>query len=449
MDSKKYQIFISSTYSDLIEERDGIIKSILEMYHIPIGMEMFSAEDEDQWEIIRRTISVSDYYILILGLRYGSKMPDGISFTQKEYEYALEQKIPILAFILHDSAPLTKEKRDDNLMEINTFRSLVLKNSKMSQFWSTKNELLKSVSISLMKQMMQKPGTGWVRGDQIGSSEALSAEIAALSKENRELRDTIIDLKAQISPRKPKIEIELGSIYIDENYKIFKPIKNPTPLTLDNIPEQLREFVSQEELNGYNKRIPSQEIIDKYNEEIERFHKLANYSSPILIRVCNSGTIKATNIYVDIKFPSSLVIFKKDATFKKPKNPLPISPIEIAKEKYLEKNKPKYTSTFPLLGRLSGLDVASAGIPFRTPPLPNINAISRTSWTNIDEEENEITIRIDNLIHTRCKSFDDEYMIAPLRDGIHEISFSVICEEMSDVANGIFTVQIQNSNNPV
>lgn len=91
MESTKYQVFLSSTYSDLAEERESIIKAILEMYHIPIGMEMFSAEDEDQWEIIRRTIEVSDYYILVLGLRYGSKTSDGISFTQKEYEYALER----------------------------------------------------------------------------------------------------------------------------------------------------------------------------------------------------------------------------------------------------------------------------------------------------------------------------------------------------------------------
>ncbi|SUH02645.1 Uncharacterised protein [Salmonella enterica subsp. enterica] len=156
MESKKYQIFLSSTYADLVDERESIIKAILEMYHIPIGMEMFSAEDEEQWEIIRRTIEVSDYYILVLGLRYGSKTSEGISFTQKEYEYALERKIPILAFIMKDTVALPKVKRDDNLQEINAFRETVLSNSKMAQFWETKDELIKNVSVSLMKQIMQK-----------------------------------------------------------------------------------------------------------------------------------------------------------------------------------------------------------------------------------------------------------------------------------------------------
>ncbi|HBQ2552112.1 TPA: DUF4062 domain-containing protein, partial [Klebsiella variicola] len=107
MMEKKYQVFLSSTYTDLVEERESIIKAVLELYHIPIGMEMFSAEDEDQWEIIRRTIEVSDYYILVLGLRYGSKTSDGISFTHKEYNYALEKKIPILAFLMKDSVALS------------------------------------------------------------------------------------------------------------------------------------------------------------------------------------------------------------------------------------------------------------------------------------------------------------------------------------------------------
>ena len=49
---KKYQIFISSTYEDLKEERKKVIEAILTMNHFPVGMEMFSAADEEQWEII-------------------------------------------------------------------------------------------------------------------------------------------------------------------------------------------------------------------------------------------------------------------------------------------------------------------------------------------------------------------------------------------------------------
>ncbi len=134
---KKYQIFVSSTFTDLQSEREKIIKAILELYHIPIGMEMFSAEDEDQWEIIRRTIDISDYYILIIGLRYGTVTSEGLSFTHKEYEYSLSKKIPILAFVLDDGVSLAKEKRDDNLDNINKFREAVLANANSSHKCNT------------------------------------------------------------------------------------------------------------------------------------------------------------------------------------------------------------------------------------------------------------------------------------------------------------------------
>src|SRR5271170_2865284 len=99
----KYQIFVSSTYNDLKEERDIVNKSILEMGNIPVGMEMFSAGDEQQWEIIKRAIDDCDYYVLILAHRYGSTV-SGISYTEKEYDYAVSQKIPVLAFIILDDA---------------------------------------------------------------------------------------------------------------------------------------------------------------------------------------------------------------------------------------------------------------------------------------------------------------------------------------------------------
>lgn len=42
---KRYQVFVSSTFSDLKDERQGVLKAILELDHMPAGMELFPATD--------------------------------------------------------------------------------------------------------------------------------------------------------------------------------------------------------------------------------------------------------------------------------------------------------------------------------------------------------------------------------------------------------------------
>lgn len=131
---KKYHIFISSTYEDLKEERRKVQDTILSMCQFPIGMEMFSAGNEEQWEVIQETIDSSDYYILIIGHRYGSVIEKGkyagISYTQKEFQYALSKKIPILAFLIHDKVSITPDRMEDDLVKkkkLEGFKSLVKK----------------------------------------------------------------------------------------------------------------------------------------------------------------------------------------------------------------------------------------------------------------------------------------------------------------------------------
>lgn len=75
---KRYQIFISSTFRDLIDERQAVLKSILELDHMPAGMELFPATYDTAWDLIKDVIDASDYYVLIIGGRYGSLDGEGI-----------------------------------------------------------------------------------------------------------------------------------------------------------------------------------------------------------------------------------------------------------------------------------------------------------------------------------------------------------------------------------
>src|SRR5262252_4497918 len=85
---KKLQVFVSSTYLDLREERQAAVEAILTAGHIPAGMELFTACDQGQMQVIKRWIDESDVYLLILGGRYGSIEPESQkSYIHLEYEY--------------------------------------------------------------------------------------------------------------------------------------------------------------------------------------------------------------------------------------------------------------------------------------------------------------------------------------------------------------------------
>lgn len=321
----------------------------------------------------------------------------------------LEKNIPILAFVMKDTVSLSKDKRDDDLSEINKFRELVLTNSKMAQFWETKDQLIKNVSISLMKQIMQKPGIGWIRGDKARAEEALSTELTALSKENRELRERVTDLESKISSKTPVIGVDIVPPAIDERFNSFRKTEMPESLIFEDVEEHLLEFVSEQDVEKYNNSIPSQQDLDDYNKECERFHKIKNYSSALVIEVANNGSAKANNIYVDIEFPEGILIYEIGEKHSEPKNPIPINPIKRAQTQYAEKLKEKATALSGLYSQL-GLRNELLGLSSVVSPrfdLPNIRPINQRWWTRL--EGRKITIKIDNLLHTRSMTFDDEY----------------------------------------
>lgn len=116
MKSIKHQIFISSTYVDLIDERQKVVESVLESSNIPAGMELFTGANIEQWKIIKEWIDESDVFILLLGGRYGTlAIDEDISYIEKEYNYARKQEIPTYVFILSDSYLYTKQAANPSL----------------------------------------------------------------------------------------------------------------------------------------------------------------------------------------------------------------------------------------------------------------------------------------------------------------------------------------------
>lgn len=221
--SVKYQIFVSSTYEDLKEERDQVIKAILEMGHIPVGMELFSAADEEQWKLITRHIDESDYYVVIVAHRYGSVTEDEISYTEKEYDYAADQQIPVIGFLIDDTAkwPANRiDKGEEEKQKLDSLKEKIKK--KYITYWKSKDDLYGKIAIALSKSFTTSPRDGWVRPSTVAGPE-VTTELSRLSSENAELRDKLdAALKKEDKERKLHYDRVISTL---EKNNIIVPIR--------------------------------------------------------------------------------------------------------------------------------------------------------------------------------------------------------------------------------
>lgn len=166
---RRYQVFLSSTFEDLLEERIEVIQALLELDCLPAAMELFPAANETQWNWIKKVIDESDYYIVVIGGRYGSVHPEtGVSYTEMEYRYALESGTPTLAFVHEDPGAILASKTEQseaNRERLREFREFC--QTKLCKTWSSPADLAAKVSRSMVQLIKREPAIGWVRADRV------------------------------------------------------------------------------------------------------------------------------------------------------------------------------------------------------------------------------------------------------------------------------------------
>lgn len=204
---RRYQIFVSSTFQDLIDERVEVVMSILKSGHIPVGMELFTGTGKQQ-EIIAKTIEESDMVVLIIGMRYGSLIENSeISYTEWEYQRALASAKPVIVLSLSDQF-LKLKMRDDNF---------VLENNQMAdpKYKQFKYKVLDENWVEMIENIDQIDGKithsidsviheygsnliGWVSGQVIAELESRNRSVAELSEQKSASERRAIRLEKQV-----------------------------------------------------------------------------------------------------------------------------------------------------------------------------------------------------------------------------------------------------------
>lgn len=206
----RYQVFISSTFDDLQQERRAVLDAILKDGHIPAGMELFPALDVNAWEVIKRVIDESDYYLVVVGGMYGSTDREGISYTEREYEYARSKGIPVLAFLSRDPAAIPAEKselRKGARRKLSSFRRKLQKRHTCG-YWLEAHDLRADVPRSLTGQINLHPGVGWIRASDVPDA----GDTATALRDLRSALDEVAEqrgLREEAERRAHTVEAEL------------------------------------------------------------------------------------------------------------------------------------------------------------------------------------------------------------------------------------------------
>ena len=223
---KKYQVFVSSTYEDLKTERQAAISCLLDMDCIPVGMEQFPASSLSQWEYIKKMVDMSDYYLLIVAGKYGSIDPEeNISYTEKEYRYAINKGMPVLAFLHENIDQLPSNKvgaTDEERDRVKRFHNDVKNAGRLVDFYSDIKDLKYKIAMAMPKIINDVPMPGWVRADQAEKAiEAMGEDggFKELQKQLESIQNTILNKVEQTRIKwKPISNDEIDAIF-DEVFK--------------------------------------------------------------------------------------------------------------------------------------------------------------------------------------------------------------------------------------
>lgn len=208
-------------------------------------MELFTAGDKSQMETIKRWIDESDIYMLILGGRYGSIEPTtSLSYTELEYDYAVEKEKPLFAVVITEDA-LDKKLKANGLdclersqpAALAEFRSKVLSN--ISSFFDDSKDIKLCVHETIGDFLGRYQFSGWVRGDTVADTTPLLEEIKRITADRNELEIKITELK-KVSRAVAQTEAE--QVNLNELALILRKIEIQTKVFNKEGDNELKKF---------------------------------------------------------------------------------------------------------------------------------------------------------------------------------------------------------------
>ena len=437
---KKYQFFISSTYEDLREEREKAIFTILSMEQFPVGMELFSAADDDQWEVISQTIDTTDYYVLIIGNRYGSIIPEGepdagISYTEKEFNYAVGKHIPILAFLMDESIAASKGSTEtpDVVAKLYEFKKKV-KTGRFVKFFKNSDELSTLLSQSIFKAMRRGDRPGWVRATDFSIEES-HARILQLTDRVHVLESLNADLKLE-NNRRPELSIMYRC---DPEVLSDDRIAGSRVEIEDGIVKFKVKRVYMEDAKGgitYNDAFGHEINVDENDVRLLRYFFQNGFQ--LLFHITNEGTTRATGVRIHMEIPNGLLVISMQEIW------------DYVREVIINCTEEEYEGRMDVIYAPYEYDdtdeedgVAGDNVFISMDELiVNEDISDLLDPSELDVSAGEINLEFDEVRHKDAQFYRGAYLL-PTTHGEFEIRCTIICNEMADKVEQTIKVVVE------
>ena len=236
---KKYFVFISSTQDDLKAERRELIRIVSELGATPITMDAYDITQEDDCQIIRKSIEECDYFISLTAHKGGEAV--GKTFAKEmEYSFAVKAGIPVLALIISGKARWKASKKEKTPAAAKALEAFKKKlEGHTHETWINLGDLKQKALFLLTREMNLNPRGGWVPSGY-AADPSVANELSRLIRENELFRsqaqmegtDMVKNLQEQIRHTLKVLvanRISLSFYYTDgenwENTRVFRHLK--------------------------------------------------------------------------------------------------------------------------------------------------------------------------------------------------------------------------------
>lgn len=289
---KRYQVFISTSGSEMQPERIVLSQTLVGMGFFSWGLEKRTPLSTT---FARRQIDDCDYVVMILGSQYGEQSVSGVGYMHLEYIYAVTKQKPIIAFIhedpdsrdesLHDTKPELREKFKE-------FRNLIMEQVDQIFMYRTMRSLELAVRLNMSQILERYPVIGWVRPQNTqvlhDEIEALKAKIIQLEMNagTRE-EDPFLNIKKVSMHEDFAFEYRMHA-YQDGNFKELKVMRymtwaellsvlgkefiNPTPE--DFFSKCMNEYLNKTGLADAHEQMPRAHAVARAQINIRALHTI-------------------------------------------------------------------------------------------------------------------------------------------------------------------------------